>query len=778
MMDTNPIATVAQPAVPVALIPFRQFVTWKLIDQPGKPKPAKVPFNPATGFKADPTNPATWADHATALAAYNRGGYNGIGFVFTQADPFVFVDLDDCHDPATGAYAPHANAIVQALPGAWELSQSGKGLHGVGMLTDPARLTDKRRKWTNESGQALEVYPHARFMAIGGSGWTGEPVVDWTESLATWVPSKPSLADFAPVTWIDQPRAAYDGPADDDDLIRRAVARQTAMSSIGARVSFAALWHADAQALGDQWPDDNARPFDHSSADLALCNALAWWTGCNPVRMLRLFQKSGLWRDDERKARLAIAVAINDPNRSYYSRAQRLSTDERIGDDLAAEAFPEILTLEQATSDMVFIGNGSMIVSRRSKRMRSKADALNEWAASKHTIDTGKLDKWGAPATKDVPVIAAWLSSNDRRGADVLAWVPGAPEFCAAPERQQAGDRAFNLWTQPIMMDPPDDWHERAGLFVQHVAYLVPIEAERTRFMQWLGHLFQHPGVLPHTAYLMFTPKTGTGRGTLASILTRALRGYVAANVSSDTLFGNFNGRLSMKLFATVDEIREGNSRERHSKEQQLRSKITEEYREINPKYGVRSVEKNCCRWLMFSNHADALPFDNTDRRIIVIENPSQCASAEWYGALHDAMDDPRFIASVQRYLSTLDLTGFNPHEHAPMNAAKTKALAALTTDAESSVTQFAQEWPGEFAFLSDLRSYVADERKGDDWCRHEAERAGMRIGRERFKVNGEWQRVLIVRGDLTPDEISDPAMRPQLRASILAARSAFSFGG
>ncbi len=144
----------------------------------------------------------------------------------------------------------------------------------------------------------------------------------------------------------------------------------------------------------------------------------------------------------------------------------------------------------------------------------------------------------------------------------MLAWVPGEAEFCRSPERQQAGDRAFNLWTPPTALQPPVDWQERVQSFVQHVAYLVPIEAEGVRFMQWLAHIVQRPGELPHTAYLMFTAKTGTGRGTLASILTRVMRGYVAANVSADTLFGAYNGRLSMKLFATVDEIREGNSRE------------------------------------------------------------------------------------------------------------------------------------------------------------------------------------------------------------------------
>src|SRR5690606_8281425 len=102
-------------------------------------------------------------------------------------------------------------------------------------------------------------------------------------------------------------------------------------------------------------------------------------------------------------------------------------------------------------------------------------------------------------------------------------------------------------------------------------------------------HIFQKPHELPHIHYLMIAPITGTGRGTLASILTRALRGYVAANADTSTLWGAFNGRLSQKLFVTVDEVREGLSNDRYTKQEALKSKLTEEIRGINPKYGHQS---------------------------------------------------------------------------------------------------------------------------------------------------------------------------------------------
>ncbi|WP_146049656.1 DUF5906 domain-containing protein [Novosphingobium sp. HII-3] len=753
--------------MPAALIPFGQFVTWRLIQRPGEPKPRKVPFDPKTGLPASVNDPGTWADHATAIAAHAAGGCNGIGFVFTESDPFVFVDLDDCADPTTGQWNAQAQAIMAALPGAWEVSQSGKGLHGVGRLLDPAQLAHKRRKFNG-----VEVYPHARFMAIGGGRWYGEPLHDWTAALAGWVPDAEKLTDFPAVDWADAPREGYDGPADDDELIRRATTGKTPLARMGLLAPFTALWTADGAILGQYWPDES-RAFDHSGADLALCNALAWWTGCNPARMLRLFQRSALWRDDERKARLAIAKAIADPNRKYLSRTQRLKEDASIGDQ-AADLIPTILTIDEAKDDLVYVGHGSAVVSRRSKRSRNYTDAVREYAASQHTVDTGRIDDNGRSITKDVPVLPLWLKAPDRISVDVVTWDPSAGEFCSPPEKTNAGGRAYNMWTGLNLSPPPDNWRERAKPFVDHIAYLVPDDADRWRFTCWLAHIFQQPGVLPHTSYLMVAEKHGTGRGTLCSILTRALAGHVAANVTTDALFGDFNGRLAGKLLATVDEVREGMSSDRHNKANTLRSKATEEFREINPKYGMRTVERNCCRWLYCSNHLDALPFDDEDRRLIVIENPKSAAGAEWFDFLHAEMADPDFIASVQHYLLTFDLAGYNAHEPAPLSPMKQRALAMMRSGAEHAVREFARRWPGDFATLADLRVFIGEENGCSDAAlRQYIAKAGMSSGKTRIKFGPTPQTVLVVRGAITASDLDD-GMKPEIKAAIEASRASF----
>ncbi|MER9856265.1 MULTISPECIES: DUF5906 domain-containing protein [unclassified Mesorhizobium] len=749
--------------VPEPLKERPQFVVWRLVQRPGEPKPTKVPYDPKTGQAASSTDPSTWTDFATALLV--APAYNGIGFVFTATDRFAFVDLDDCRDPATGDWLPHAIDIVSIFAGAaWETSQSGNGMHGIMRVGNKAAFANKARKWVN-NGNRFECYTEGRFVAFGHCNWTRPDLqTDCGEALARWVPDRQSNQPGV-IDWDDVARRDYAGPADDDELIKRALASKGGMAALGNAPPFAALWNADDNALGQFFPDDTRkRPFDHSAAELALANALAWWTGCNPVRIERLMSRAPLCNRDKWQKRgdyraRTIISAISAPNRKYLTakdrRNQQLQTDMGIGNELPTPPLPKILTLEEMLRDLVHVGFGSQIAHRTSKTVRVKDDAASEYAASVTELDTGKIDKDGNPVLKRHRTLELWRGSPNRISVDVLTWQPGESEICKALDANGSGQTAYNLWTPPRLMPAPANWQEWAKPFLDHVAHLVPIEAERMRFLQWLAHIVQRPGELPHTCYLMIATTTGIGRGTLASILARVFRGYMAANADVGMLLNrSFNGRLSQKLLATVDEIREGNSSQRYQQQENFKSAVVEEERHINPKFGRQSVERNCCRWLLFSNHLDALPFDNSDRRVIVIENPTAPAAPAWFEYLHGIMNHGAFIASVQHYLTTLDISTFKPGERAPMNDAKRKAIGSMESEADRAARQFATTWPGDLATVADLREFMGDDAPSHAGAmRHVIERAGMKSARY-VKIAGKTQRALIVKGVLMPDDL------------------------
>jgi putative DNA primase/helicase len=104
----------------------RQWVLYR-IEGDGEKK-TKVPYRP-NGKHASTKNPKTWRSFDEVVNAYENGGFDGIGFVFTTEDPYAGVDLDDCRDPATGEITPEAQEIIAKLASYAEVSVSGTGVH-------------------------------------------------------------------------------------------------------------------------------------------------------------------------------------------------------------------------------------------------------------------------------------------------------------------------------------------------------------------------------------------------------------------------------------------------------------------------------------------------------------------------------------------------------------------------------------------------------------------------------------------------------------------------
>jgi hypothetical protein len=410
-------------------------------------------------------------------------------------------------------------------------------------------------------------------------------------------------------------------------------------------------------------------------------------------------------------------------------RAAQVAENARIGEEIEEPTIPTVMTLEDMRRELVYIGDSGGVVHRVNGRVRKKEAAAGEYAASKHrwVEEDGK--------EKEAPAIKCWMALADRATVDVLAWVPGEGQICRPPEVINGNTRAFNTWRGLRSLAAPENWQEWAQAFERHIAYLVPEEADRSRFIQWLAHIVQRPEELPHTSYLMITEQTGIGRNWLGSVMVRVLRGYVAAGISLGPILDNkFNGRLSQKLLAVVDETREGLSDKRHLRGERLKSLITEEHRHIDTKYGLQTVEKNCCRWLMFSNHYDALPFENNDRRVIVIENPTQRQSPEYYTWLYGLLAYPEFVGSVRRYLEQVDISNFNAGDHAPMSEAKQRALDSMMSDTDRAVIEFRDTWPGDIAGRSDIIRFI-DGAVNEMHLTHAIKRAGMVNAQKRITV-------------------------------------------
>lgn len=158
--------------IPPEMQARRQWVLWG-VGKNLNPKAVKIPRqakNP-TGPNASSTDPQTWAEFQEAHAWYQIGDARGIGYEITPADGLVAVDFNHCLDTA-GNLLPPFDEWIKALPGYWELSQSGTGLHGFVRGTLPAGCSNKRRiDPQNADEREVELYVQERYIALTGALW-------------------------------------------------------------------------------------------------------------------------------------------------------------------------------------------------------------------------------------------------------------------------------------------------------------------------------------------------------------------------------------------------------------------------------------------------------------------------------------------------------------------------------------------------------------------------------------------------------------------------------
>ena len=150
---TSPrIVSVRAENIPEQLKTRPQWVVWKAVGD----KPDKVPYSASTGRRASSTDLLTWSTFQEALEAYENGEYAGLGFVFSSADPYTGIDLDDCVD-GDGEIALWAMEIVRHLDSYTELSATGSGLHII-----------VRGDVPNRRNGHVEVYGSKRFFTVTG----------------------------------------------------------------------------------------------------------------------------------------------------------------------------------------------------------------------------------------------------------------------------------------------------------------------------------------------------------------------------------------------------------------------------------------------------------------------------------------------------------------------------------------------------------------------------------------------------------------------------------
>lgn len=285
--------------------------------------PSKNPISPKTMSNANVTDPSSWSEFDEAVASIGKpcqyyngketvsGTIAGIGFVVTDEDPFVVVDLDHVLN-GRKQLTPEAQDIFDIMDSYTEISPSGTGLHIFAYGSKPGK--ECKVKISDKVG--FEMYEGKRYFTMTGNVYKNKLKIGDRESEIREVYTKYF------VKTQERPSTAPGSTTKGDSILDDEILLNKARTSGDASEMFIKLFdRGDMSDFND----------DHSSADNALVGILAFWSRNDVAQIDRLFRRSQLMRDKWDRAtagstygRITIEKVISRPHNIYSGKPGRL----------------------------------------------------------------------------------------------------------------------------------------------------------------------------------------------------------------------------------------------------------------------------------------------------------------------------------------------------------------------------------------------------------------------------------------------------------------------
>lgn len=699
-----------------ALARYRQFIAYKLV--PRGDNLAKMPHDPNTGRPMPKgedwqNRPEYLADFETAAATARAIG-GGVGFLFTEADPFWFLDIDHALqtvlDPATGAevrqWSALASSLCQRLAGAAvEVSQSGTGLHIIGTASSlPVHGCRNQR-------EGIELYHTGRFVALTGLQAVGDARADLTTAIAAVVAEYFPAASLGPgpagTEWRDTPLDGYGGPDDDDELIALMLkSGNPAREIFGGKAPFRALWEGDPLALARAFPDPTGNnAYGASEADMALASRLAFWTGGNHERVERLMWRSGLvrdkWSDPGHRTylrELTITRAVAGCDQIYTGKAKPNAADvppppepgptprEPLRREVEVATGYQLLTAFEQPNHF----NGCVYIQDQHRVFTPSGAVLKpDQFRATYGGYSFAMDASGEATSK-----SAWEAFTESRAVRYPKAASSVfrPDLAPGELVEEEGRLLVNTYTPARVRKVKGD----AGPFLRHLAIVLPNPIDQAILLAYMAACVQYIGVK-----FQWWPLVQGAEGNGKTLFSRCVAYAVGLQYShfpkASEIDSKFNGWLLRKLFIGVEDVYYPDGKEMVW--ESLKPIITNDRLPIELKGVDQMTAYICANGILNSNHKDALRKTANDRRVA----PFFCAQQSAEDIERDGMGVDYFprlyawlkgdgYAIVADYLSTYQIPDdYNParvSHRAPVTSSTEEAIELSAGPVEQEVLE------------------------------------------------------------------------------------------
>lgn len=278
------------------------------------------------------------------------------------------------------------------------------------------------------------------------------------------------------------------------------------------------------------------------------------------------------------------------------------------------------------------------------------------------------------------------FSTDTIRKVERLVYRPGKDVFLD-------GGKSINLWRPSSIVPKQGD----TALWEAHLNYLFQDENDKNRVLNWMAWVYQNQERKPNHGLLLVGRNTGTGKSWIARVLEQLIGPENTQRPKNTSLKGDFNAWALQCKLCIIEELMQIGRREVAN---ELRDTITESTIEVNIKNVTAQKIENYMAMMAITNHRDAMPMEETERRWLVVETFAQRiggpedpnkdrendsdASKKYYKRLFDVLDNDEALAAIAYELQTRKLGTYDAAQAPDETGARQQMIELSRSDAET----------------------------------------------------------------------------------------------
>ena len=269
--------------------------------------------------------------------------------------------------------------------------------------------------------------------------------------------------------------------------------------------------------------------------------------------------------------------------------------------------------------------------------------------------------------------------SKNKKIADAIGWHPVDQETFKHGKRtlvntyekpyftQVAGD--ISMWMELMEFI----YGEHVNLVLDHMAFTLQFPHKKIRW-QVLG-----------------TGRARTGKTLSVEPLLRIL-GDAAGTVHTDEMEGTWGDLWGRKKVLCFEEVMTQDKREFN----RLKTKLSNSNLEkLNIKGKGMVEQRNLYSIYMFSNHADALRFEEDQQKLLVIATPDTKKTDSFYKELGELIDTDNYVNHCYHFLMTRDVSKFSYTKLPVQTEAEFEMIKASRPDYEIELLEMIEDGQG-----------------------------------------------------------------------------------